>query len=154
MKLDGKFLWRRRRDDVVLVLCIGQIAHLFVIVFTHLSSRSYRFLCPNEFAKKKCVDADLGHIATRATSDAIHVLACNGERGQNSEANRANLTLILARKDHKHLSKRPIEEEHNMVALGSARPLRTPTKLIEKDPDSRSLEELKVVESSSRLIFN
>jgi hypothetical protein len=62
--------------------------------------------------------------------------------------------LVLAQKAHEHLLERLVEEEHNMVALGSARSPRTPTNLIEKGPDSRSLEELEVVESSSRLNFD
>lgn len=83
--------------------------------------------------QKKYVDSDLGHTPTKASKpEATHVLAWNGERGQKSEVDRADLMLVLAQKAHEHLLERLVEEEHNMVALGSARSPRTPTNLTEK----------------------
>jgi hypothetical protein len=40
--------------------------------------------------------------------------------------------MIFAQKAHEHLLKRPVEEGHNEVVLGSARPPRTPMNLIKR----------------------
>jgi hypothetical protein len=57
-------------------------------------------------------------------------------------SNRSIRLLFFAQKTHEHLLGKPVGKMHGWDVLGSARPLRTPANLIERELDRKGLEKL------------
>lgn len=85
-------------------------------------------------------------MSTRCNDCEFIKLSCTKKK-TNEQVGHADPTPVLS------LPGRPVEEVHNEVALGSARPPITLINSVERRPEQQELEKLGLEEMGSRCIF-